>query len=254
MGDLASPSALAYERALLPLPSTPWREASFTVLDLELTGLDPNAHEIVSFATVSVAEGCVRLADARYRVVRPRRMPDGETIRIHGLRAGDLADAPPLSEVLDELLEALTGTTLVAHAAAVEEAFLEVALGSHGLSLRNPIVDTAALSSELRRHRRLPPLRRGPPGPADRVSSSPGLTELARSLGLPSHRPHHADGDALTTAQVFIALATHLDAVEPQTVGSLGAARRRAGPGTELLRALRRRLRSRPSRPAAPAA
>jgi hypothetical protein len=27
-------------------------------------------------------------------------------------------------------------------------------------------------------------------------------------MGLPSHRPHVAEGDALTTAQVFLALAT----------------------------------------------
>jgi hypothetical protein len=36
------------------------------------------------------------------------------------------------------------------------------------------------------------------------------------------HRPHHADGDALTTAQAFIALATHLEAFrDPLTLRSL---------------------------------
>jgi DNA polymerase-3 subunit epsilon len=47
------------------------------------------------------------------------------------------------------------------------------------------------------------------------------LSDAARDLGLPVHRPHHADGDALTTAQLFLAVATRLDAREPQTVGSL---------------------------------
>jgi|GEM_PF-5522276 len=37
------------------------------------------------------------------------------------------------------------------------------------------------------------------------------------SLGLPVHRPHHSLGDALATAQVFIALATLSDAYRPQT-------------------------------------
>ena len=36
--------------------------------------------------------------------------------------------------------------------------------------------------------------------------------------------PHHALADALSTAQVFIALASRLDTIEPQTVGSLVAA------------------------------
>ena len=42
------------------------------------------------------------------------------------------------------------------------------------------------------------------------------------------HRPHHALGDALTTAQVFIALATLLDGYGPQTVRTLSLAGQRA--------------------------
>ena len=44
-------------------------------------------------------------------------MPGPETIRIHGLRREDLVGAPPLREMLDELLEALAGRALVAHVA-----------------------------------------------------------------------------------------------------------------------------------------
>jgi DNA polymerase-3 subunit epsilon len=206
-----SPSVRAYTASPLPAPSTPWRQASFSVIDLETTGLDPADDEIVSYATVTVAEGRVSLADVRYQLISPRRMPGAETIRIHGLRESDLADAPPLSEALDGLLEAITGRALVAHVAAVERAFLGAALASHELELRNPILDTAALALGLSRRRRQLPALREPIG----------LSDLARLLGLPVHRPHHADGDALTTAQVFLALATHLDAFEPQSVGSM---------------------------------
>jgi len=234
-----SPSVRAYTEADLPAPSTPWRRATYSVIDLETTGLDPASDEIISYATVTVAEGRVSLADARYQLISPRRLPGGETIRIHGLRESDLADAPPLSEALDGLLEAITGRALVAHVAAVERGFLSAALAGHGLELRNPIVDTAALALRLSRRRgQLPNLR-----------EPIGLSDLARSLGLPVHRPHRADGDALTTAQVFLALATHLDAFEPQSVGSM----QRLGSATQvrplLRRALRRieaRLRGRP--------
>ncbi len=221
MATTASPAAHAYESTPEPAPSTPWRDATFSVIDFELTGLDLAVHEIVSFATVTVTGGTVRLADARYRIVRPRRMPDAASVRIHGLRESDLAAAPPLEEVLDDLLEALTGRVLVAHVARVEEGFLRAALETRGLALRNSFVDTAALALELRRRRHRPPLGGARSEPSGTAVSSPGLADVARSLGLPVHRPHHADGDALTTAQVFIALATHLDAYEPQTVGSL---------------------------------
>jgi DNA polymerase-3 subunit epsilon len=206
-----SPAARAYVEAPLPAASTPWRETRFSVVDLETTGLDPSVDEIISFATVTIAGGHVHPGDARYELVRPRRMPDGQTIRIHGLREAELAGAPPLSDLLDGLLEALTGTAIVAHVAAVERGFLGAALAQQGLEARNPVVDTAELDRELRRLRREPPAEREPIG----------LSAMARKLGLPVHRPHHADGDALTTAQAFIALGTHLDGFEPQTLGSL---------------------------------
>ncbi len=179
------------------------------MVDIETTGLDPGADEIISFAALQIARGRLRLDDALYELVRPRRMPNRDTILIHGLRRAELVDAPPLAEALDGLLEALTGRVLVAHVASIEQRFLSAALAENGISLINPVVDTAALAAELFRLR-------------DPGSTAPvGLTPLAQTLGLPVHRPHEADGDALTTAQVFLALATHLDRFSPQTVGSL---------------------------------
>jgi DNA polymerase-3 subunit epsilon len=214
VGGPRTAPARAYREAALPASSTPWRDVRFSVVDLETTGLDSSADEIISFAAVTVSGGTVHLDDARYELVRPRRMPDADTIRIHGLREADLVDAPALAEVIDGLLEALTGTALVAHVAEVERGFLDTAMRRRGLELRNPIVDTAELDLELRRLARKPPSEHEPIG----------LSDLARGLGLPVHRPHHADGDALTTAQAFIALATHLEAFEPQTLGTLARA------------------------------
>jgi DNA polymerase-3 subunit epsilon len=50
---------------------------------------------------------------------------------------------------------------------------------------------------------------------------NPSLGYLARALNLPVHRPHHADGDALTTAQVFVALATRYRPGAEATVAEL---------------------------------
>ena len=233
MAALTSEAARAYRSADLPGPRTPWQEVTFSVIDFETTGLDPATDEIISFAAVTVAGGRVRVDDARYELVRPDRMPDADTIRIHGLRESDLTAAPPLSDVIDRLLVAITGRALVAHVAAIERGFMQAALSSLGLELRNPIVDTAALAHELHR------LRRDPP-----VHDPIGLTDLARSLGLPVHRPHHADGDALTAAQAFIALATHLEAVRPQTLGTLERVSR-SGPKRSWFQALIRRFGSR---------
>jgi DNA polymerase-3 subunit epsilon len=212
----------------MPDRSTPWRQAAFCVLDLETTGLLAPDDEIVAFATMPVDEGRARVRGANSCLVRPRRMPGADSIRIHGLREEDLVDAPPLSAVLDELLVALAGRVLVAHVATLEERFLRGAMLAAGLSLRNPVVDTYALAVEAYDRRREPP------------PESVRLAPLARALGLPVHRPHDAAGDVLTTAQVFLALATELDATEPQTVGSLCELRHRSDPWPTMRRALRR--------------
>jgi DNA polymerase III subunit epsilon len=219
--EAASGAHRGYRETPFPRGSTPWRQAIYCVVDLELTGLDPSRDEIISFAAIPVAEGKVIAGDARYQLVRPAHMPDADTIRIHGLRESDLAEAPPLSEAIDGLLSALTGRALVAHVAAIETGFLRAALQAHGIQLRNPVIDTAALATELGRLQREPPPEDGERLGGGTAGSSPGLGDLARSLGLPVHRPHHAEGDALTTAQVFLALATHLDGFSTQTLHSL---------------------------------
>jgi DNA polymerase-3 subunit epsilon len=208
------------------------------VVDLELTGLDATTSEIVSFATIPVTGGRVRPGELRYRVVRPRHMPAAETIRIHGLREADLITAPRLEEVFDQLRDGIAGRVLVAHVAYVEQEFLRAAFRSQGESLPNSVVDTAALAAELWR------LDRSLPG-----SPPHGLSDLARALNLPVHRPHHADGDALTTAQIFLALATKLEQFMPTTVSDLEDLSRR--PTT--LRRLRRLFRRRRPRLAASA-
>jgi DNA polymerase-3 subunit epsilon len=178
------------------------------VVDLEMTGLDPGRDEIISFAAVPIDNGRIGMAGVHSAVIRPNRMPPAETIRVHGLRPADLVDAPPLDEALDPMLEALTGRIVVAHPARVERAFLSAAFKQRGVKLAEPMLCTARLAA-------------GILADARQDRAEPTLAEAARTFGLPVHRPHHADSDALTTAQLFLALATRLAHREPQTVGSM---------------------------------
>jgi DNA polymerase III subunit epsilon len=204
-----SDAARAYAQAKPPPGATPWREARYAVVDLETTGLDPRRDEIVSFAVIPIDHGRVVAGGARTATVRPARMPPAEAIRIHGLRPVDLAGSPAMPEILDLVLEVLARRVLVAHAAWIERGFLTAALKPAGLRLAGPVLDTAVLA---RRVLGTQAVAEGQVMP---------LADAARGLGLPVHRPHVAEGDALTTAQLFLALATHLDRSERQTVRSL---------------------------------
>lgn len=205
----------AYKRARLPRGRTPWRDASYCAVDLELSGLDPKRHEILSYGAVPIEDGRVKLGDAVHGRVRPQRAISEASIRVHGIRAADLVDAPPLQDAIDPLLAAMAGRIPVVHMAAIERGFLRPALRRHGLRLRKPMIDTSVLGLVWLHER---------DGHGPRHTS---LGALAQALGLPSHHPHDALGDALTTAQAFVAVATHLDARRPETVRSLASAERR---------------------------
>jgi DNA polymerase III subunit epsilon len=177
-----------------------WRAARFIVVDLETTGLDARRNEVISFAAVPVERGRIIAGAAVAGLVRPAAPPPPRSIEIHGLRAQDLTAAPPPPRALAPLVREMRRRILVSHVAEVERAFLRPYRGALTRRLPRPTVDTALLW-------RLLSIERGEGDPGSR-----SLADLAASLGLPVHRPHEAQGDALTTAQAFLALATHLEA------------------------------------------
>jgi DNA polymerase III subunit epsilon len=197
---------------LRPRRQTSWRAARFVVVDLETTGLDPRRDGVISFAAVPVEGGRIVVGETVTGLVRPAAPPPPPSIEVHGLRAQDLAAAAPAPGALEPLVRAMRARILVAHVAGIERAFLRPHLRPPERWLPRRTVDTALLWRLLGIHR-----GEGDHGPCS-------LAELAASLGLPAHRPHDAEGDALTTAQAFLALATHLEAHGRGTVAALTGA------------------------------
>jgi DNA polymerase-3 subunit epsilon len=168
-------------------------------LDFEATGLDGRVDHVLSFGVVPIDGGRVRLEESLYRIVKPPIELPPESIVIHGIRPDDVADAPQLEAVADQLLEALTGRTLVAHAAWIELSFLNRFFRKRRRRWRAAI-DVLDLAS------RLAALEGAP----ERASSQ-RLVDLAARHDVPPAPTHHAFGDALTTAQLFLVLATRLE-------------------------------------------
>ena len=191
---------------------TPWREAALVAVDVETTGLDPQTDRVISFAAVPIDGGRVAPGASVYGLVRPGRDLPATSIEIHGIRPQDLAGALAPEAAFETLADAVRGREVVAHAAWIERAFLGGPLRRHGIRLPRTLLDTSALWRLLT---------------VEREHQDPGVWQLgaiAEALGLPVHEPHHALGDALTTAQVFLALATHLERHGRTTVGKLRAA------------------------------
>jgi DNA polymerase-3 subunit epsilon len=177
-------------------PGQHWRDAEFLVIDFETTGLRLRRARPLSVGWVPVVGGRARMAGAGYSLIRHGGQVPAETLRIHRILPEDVVTAPPSPDVAAHLQAALAGRFVVAHVAVIELAMLR-RLGIRERARH--VLDTADLAGGLGRIEHRDDLFRRP------------LPELAARLGLPTHRPHHAFGDALTTAGVFLALATHLE-------------------------------------------
>lgn len=175
-----------------------WRTDTFVVIDLETTGLDPRRDHIVSYGAVPVRNGRVRTSESVYGLVHAPHDVPGTSVKFHGLRTQDLEDAPPLPDCVATLDGLIGDHRVVAHCAWVERLFLSRAFRRSYLPFTSAIVDTAVLAQcvldvELER------------------GQSISLEYATTALGLPVHSPHHALGDAVTTASLFIALAGQLE-------------------------------------------
>jgi DNA polymerase-3 subunit epsilon len=211
--------AAVFAGADRPPEQSRWREAKWCAVDLELTGLDPRRDHVIAIGAVPIEEGRVILHESVYTLVRTTRRSELGAILVHKLRVPDLAQAPRIGEAMDMVFELLAGRVPVFHTAAVERAFLGRLFSRRRVRLPDA-ADTEVLGRQLIRERdgEAPPFL--------------PLAVLCRVLGVPAEPPHHALGDALSTAEAFVAVASHLDTTRPQTVGSLlgaGSAPRRLG-------------------------
>jgi DNA polymerase-3 subunit epsilon len=190
-----------------------WREADLAALDFEATGLDSRVDEIVSFGVVPVHEGRAVLSESSYREVAPSRAPGGRSVAVHELRSADLALAPPIAAVRDELASALAGRVVLAWVADVEIAFLRRIFGGSDRAWRRRTIDVWRLSMAVDRAEGRP------------VKERRTLAGTCVHFGVPVEEEHHALDDALMTAEVFLVLASRLEARGMPTLQAIAAAR-----------------------------
>lgn len=179
---------------------TPLAEVPFVALDFETTGLDPQRDGIVSIGLVPMTLARIQCRAARHWVVNPKRVLQDESVVIHGITHSDIAEAPDIMDILDELLAALAGRIVVVHHHRIERQFLDAALKvriNEGIVF--PVVDTMELESRLYRQR--------PPSWLDKLLRRPQpsirLADSRQRYNLPYYQPHHALTDALASAELL---------------------------------------------------
>ncbi|GAB88833.1 3'-5' exonuclease [Gordonia rhizosphera] len=176
----------------------PWREVDYVAIDLETTGLDLKRDAIISYGAAVIRGGRIIVADNSYGLACPDSDISPQSIAVHTIRRVDVADAPSPEELARTLSDLIADRVVIAHSAWIERAFLDNALHRIGQRMRAPMIDTAALCRAL--------------GLDPDLIADPRLEWAANQLQVPVVSPHHAMGDATTTAHVFLAAASILEA------------------------------------------
>jgi len=185
---------------------TTLKNTPLLALDLETTGLNPKEDEIISLGCVSMDHRIIRCNDAGYWMTKPEGTLNAESVTIHEITHTELAEAPPLHRILDEILNILSGKVVVVHCVAIEREFLlEAALNIYGFPLYFPVLDTMHI--ERLALNKIPWWKRI-------IARKPSLRLDAcrQRYHLPRYKAHHALTDALSSAELLQAqISYHLD-------------------------------------------
>ncbi|MCG9696344.1 exonuclease domain-containing protein [Shewanella sp. Isolate11] len=184
----------SYYQALMPMLDKSAFDASFMVLDLEMTGLNPSDDQILSMGLVPIEKGQVILKQAEHKLLKIEGSV-GQSATIHGILDAHLHQALPLHEVMDWFLSVTQGKVLVAHHAPLDLAFLQAALSQEGFNKPKLMaVDTLALERKrlLRQHETI-------------KEGSLRLGASRERYGLPVYAAHNALIDALACGELLLA-------------------------------------------------
>jgi ATP-dependent DNA helicase DinG len=175
----------------------------FVAFDLETTGLERDADEIIEIGAVRVRGGAI---EARMTcLIKAEKALSPLVESLTGIDKGLMAGAREPREGLEEFLAFCSGLPLVAHNSDFDSAFLEHALSKLGLpKLANPVFDSLLLARvawpSLDSHR---------------------LESLVEILGIPPQKAHRALPDAEQAALLWLKAEEKLAGYAPRTLAAL---------------------------------
>ncbi|RXP63506.1 3'-5' exonuclease [Lutibacter sp. HS1-25] len=166
----------------------------FVVFDTETTGLDLAKDKILSIGAVAINNKIIDVSDS-FEIYLKQDEFNAETVEIHGLlKDGHLIKSAE-KEAIEQFVNYLENSVLVAHHAAFDVEMINAALKRVNLpKLKNKTIDTGILYKKL----------------ADKKDSHFNLDVLCEEFNIPKHDRHTASGDAFITALLFLKIISKL--------------------------------------------
>jgi DNA polymerase-3 subunit epsilon len=166
------------------------------VLDCETTGLNPRIDEVIAVAAIVIRGSRIMTSGAYKAIIRADRVPTSKSIKIHRLRARDVAEGRPVHEVLPELLRFIGGRPIVGYYVDFDVRMLDkYVLRYIESKLPNRRIEVSEIYYALK-------YGGAPPGTVLDLR----FQSILADLGIPSLEQHDAFNDALMTAMMYVQL------------------------------------------------
>ena len=175
----------------------------FVVVDVETTGLSPMHDELIEIGAVRVQNG--EITDSFETFVKPKHPIPSEIVKLTGIDATMVRDAPLAEDALRALNEFIGKAPICAHNARFDISFLRNNGHKYGLEFENGVLDSLTLSRML-----LPQISRH------------NLAALAKHFDVSLQKHHRAYEDAQATAHIVLALLNMTKAERMQQLNGIG--------------------------------
>ncbi len=166
------------------------------VIDCETTGLNPRRDEVIAIAAIKIRGRRILTSEAYRVILRSDKAPSSASIKVHQLRAKEVAEGRGMHEVLPELLRFIGGRPIVGYYIDFDVQMLDkYILPFIQAKLPNRRIEVSEIYYALK-------YRNAPPGTVHDLRFAAILSDL----GLPSLEQHDAFNDALMTAMMYVQL------------------------------------------------
>jgi len=169
----------------------------FVALDVETTGLDESADEIIEIGAVRFAEG--KPVDKFSQLLSADKEIPEEVVRLTGIRKSDLRGKPEISDITQIFKNFIQGLPIVGHNISFDIGFL-----NKDINIKNPLIDTFEISRIL-----LP------------YAKSYSLVNIAEYLGINVEVAHRAYDDAMNSGLIFLKLLEIIENTHPDILQTI---------------------------------
>ena len=158
---------------------------SYTVIDLETTGLSPHSDQIIELSAVRVRNG--KVVDTFSSLVNPQIHIPSKIESISGINDSMVAEAPVISEILGQYLDFIGKDVVLGHNVHFDVNFIyDNSIKVFQKPFTNNFIDTLYLSRKI-----LPDLEHHK------------LSDIAAYYNIKSDNAHRAYYDCLTTNSIY---------------------------------------------------